>query len=68
MEPKNENNFYKRFRVFLRQQKLKEALTDLNAALFINPAYEVVLVQRAKLQIRMGRCSEAVTDFQKLKM
>jgi tetratricopeptide (TPR) repeat protein len=67
MEPKNENNFYKRFRVFLRQQKLKEALTDLNAALIINPAYEVVLVQRAKLQIRMGRCNEAVNDFQKLK-
>lgn len=67
MEPQNENNFYKRFRVFLRQQKLKEALNDLNNALTINPAYEIVLVQRAKLQIRMGRCDDAVTDFHKLK-
>jgi tetratricopeptide (TPR) repeat protein len=67
MEPKNENNFYKRFRVYLRQQKLKEALADLNSALTINPAYEVVLVQKAKLQIRMGRCDEAFGDFQKLR-
>ena len=67
MEPQNENNFYKRFRVFLRQKKLKEALADLNSALTINPLYEVVLVQRAKLQIRMGRCDEALVDFQHLK-
>lgn len=67
MEPQNENNFYKRFRVYLRQQKLKEALADLNSALTINPSYEVVLVQRAKLQIRMGRCDEALGDFQHLK-
>lgn len=67
MEPQNESNFYKRFRVYLRQQKLKEALADLNSALIINPAYEVVLVQRAKLQIRMGRCDEALGDFQRLR-
>lgn len=67
MEPQNESNFYKRFRVYLRQQKLKEALADLNSALIINPSYEVVLVQRAKLQIRMGRCDEALSDYQKLR-
>lgn len=67
LEPKNEINFYKRFRVYLRQQKLKEALADLNSALTINPAYEVVLVQRAKLQIRMGRCEEALNDYHKIK-
>jgi DnaJ homolog subfamily C member 3 len=67
MEPKNESNFYRRFRVYLRQQKLKEALADLNSALAINPLYEAVLVQRAKLQLRMGRCEEAAADFQKLR-
>lgn len=67
LEPKNEINFYKRFRVYLRQQKLKEALADLNSALTINPEYEVVLVQRAKLQIRMGRCEEALNDYQRIK-
>ena len=66
LEPKNEINFYKRFRVYLRQQKLKEALADLNSALTINPEYEVVLVQRAKLQIRMGRCEEALNDYNRI--
>ena len=45
---------------------IEEALADLNSALLINPAHEVVLGQRAKLQIRMGRCDEALADFQKL--
>jgi tetratricopeptide (TPR) repeat protein len=67
LEPLNEINFYKRFRVYLRQLKLKEALADLNSALTINPAYEIVLVQRAKLQIRMGRCDEALNDYMKIK-
>jgi len=30
LEPKNENNFYKRFRFYVRQHKFKEALQDLN--------------------------------------
>ena len=67
MEPKNEVNFYKRFRVYLRQQKLKEALADLTAALTLNPKYETVLSQRAKLQVRMGRCDDAMTDYRNLR-
>ena len=43
IEP-NDSNFYKRFRVYLRQQKLKEALSDLNKALEINPKHENALV------------------------
>ena len=39
-EPGNESNFYKRFRVYLRQQKYKEALSDLNSALRVKPQYE----------------------------
>lgn len=68
LEPQNENNFYKRFRVYLRQQKLKEALSDLSAALSIKPDFEAVLAQRAKLQLKMGRCHEAKTDFDKLRV
>lgn len=63
MEPKNEQNYYKRFRVYLRQQKLKEAIADLSSALAIKPDYEVVLAHRAKLNMRMGRCAEAEKDF-----
>lgn len=64
LEPNNESNFYKRFRVYLRQQKLKEALSDLNKAIEINPKMESAIVQRSKLQIKMGRCAEAVQDFE----
>lgn len=50
-----------------RQQKLKEALADLTSALTHNPAHENALTQRAKLNMRMGRCAEAESDFQYLK-
>ena len=67
MEPSNESNFYKRFRVYLRQQKLREALADLTSALKVKPDYESALVQRAKLQLKMGKCYEASQDFQNLR-
>ena len=66
MEPNNDANFFKRFRVFLRQNKYKEALADLNSALSIKPTNEGALVQKGKLEMRMGRCSEAFASLQKL--
>ena len=63
MEPKNDNNFYRRFRIYLRMQKYKEALADLNSALNIKADNVNVLLQRAKLYLKMGRCSDAETDF-----
>lgn len=67
LEPNNENNFYKIFRIHLRQSKLKEALSDLNSALRIKPDFENALAQRAKIQIRLGRCNEADADFNLLR-
>lgn len=67
LEPQNDANYYKRFRVFLRQQKLKEAFADLNAALKFNPKNEGALVQRAKLALKLGKCEEAEQDFVTLK-
>lgn len=67
LEPENDSNYYKRYRVYLRQQKLKEALADLNTALKLNPKNENVLAQRSKLQVRMGRCEDAVHDYNELK-
>ena len=67
MEPENDANYYKRFRVYLRQQKLKEALSDLSAVLKINPKHENALVQRAKLHTRLGKCTEAEGDYDLLK-
>jgi DnaJ homolog subfamily C member 3 len=67
MEPENDANYYRRFRVFLRQQKLKEAVADLNAMLKINPQHENALSQRAKLNLRLGKCVDSEGDFVKLK-
>ncbi len=67
MEPNNESNFFKRFRVYLRQNKLREALSDLNAAINIKPEFDAALVQRAKIQLRLGKCAEAEKDFSTLK-
>ena len=67
LEPNNEQNYYKRFRIYLRQQKLKEALSDLNSALNIKPSYEAVVSQRAKLNLRMGNCHQSEEDFNSLR-
>lgn len=67
MEPDNDSNYYKRFRVYLTQQKYKEALADLNAALTRNPQNENALSQRAKLNMRLGRCEESERDLVSLK-
>lgn len=63
LEPSNDSNYYKRFRVFLRVNKLKEALADLNTALTHNPGNENAIVQRAKLSMRLGRCSDSEKDY-----
>lgn len=63
IEPENENNYYKRFRIYLRQNRLKEALADLNAAIRIKSNFETALVQRAKLSLRLGKCIDAESDF-----
>lgn len=66
LEPTNDGNFFKRFRVYLRQNKYKEALSDLNSALNIKPTNEAALTQKGKLELRLGRCSDAYTSFSKL--
>ncbi len=65
-EPENHSNYYKRFRVYLRKLKYKEALSDLTSTLNIKPGDENALVQRSKLYLRLGNCEEAVKDFDKL--
>ena len=66
LEPDNERNYYKRFRVYLRQRKYREAIGDLNKALAIKPTYTVCLQQRAKVLLMVGRCSEAMADYDTL--
>lgn len=42
LEPKNERNFYKRFRVFLSKRRYAEAINDLSRALELKPKYKQV--------------------------
>jgi tetratricopeptide (TPR) repeat protein len=66
LEPQNEQNYYKLFRVHLRQKKHREALHDLNECLNLKPDHVQSLSQRGKLLLKLGRCAEAEVDFQSL--
>ncbi|KAG1691778.1 hypothetical protein DVH05_026152 [Phytophthora capsici] len=64
MEPKNERNFYKRFRAYLSERKYSHALSDLSSSLDVNPKYKQGMLQRGKLLMMLGQCAEATQDFQ----
>jgi tetratricopeptide (TPR) repeat protein len=66
LEPKNERNYYKRYRAYLMERKYAHALADLSASLDVNPKYKQGLMQRGKLHLMLGQCSDAVHDFTKL--
>lgn len=66
LEPENEQNYYKLFRVHLRQKKHKEAIHDLNECLKLKPTHVQSLSQRGKLLLKVGRCAEAEVDFKNL--
>lgn len=55
-EPSNEGNFYKRFRVYLRQHKFKEALSDLSSALSVKPTYEAGMQCSTPRMLSCNRC------------
>jgi hypothetical protein len=42
-------------------------MLDLTSAYAINSKDENILAHRAKLQMKMGKCNEAVADFENLK-
>jgi tetratricopeptide (TPR) repeat protein len=66
LEPRNEQNYYKRYRVYLRKNRLREALLDLDSAIEIKPNDENFLVNRGKLNVKLGKCSNAEIDFKNL--
>jgi DnaJ family protein C protein 3 len=65
-EPKNEKNYYKRFRVFDRLKRTRNALSDLNHAIEINPEYTTAFALRARLQMTLGRCPGAAADYEEV--
>ena len=59
LEPDNHQNFYKRYRVYLRLKKQEKALSDLRKAVKVKPTFTSGWVQQGKLLLKMGRCEEA---------
>jgi DnaJ family protein C protein 3 len=66
LEPKNERNYYKLFRVHLKERAYPEAIKDLTKALEVAPKYKEGLYQRGHLNIQMGHCVEASADLDTL--
>jgi tetratricopeptide (TPR) repeat protein len=66
IEPENEKNHYKRYRAHLRGKKYREALQDLSTSLQLDPLNAAKMQQRAKLFKMMGRCADAVGEYEKL--
>lgn len=65
VEPDDARNYYKLFRVHLRQLKYKNAVKDLSNAVEVNPEYTIGHIQLGKLQMKLGRCDEAVYSLKK---
>lgn len=57
LEPKNERNFYKRFRVFLSKRKYAEAIKDLSRALELKPKYKQVRARERACEVNYGLCA-----------
>eukprot|EP00753_Platysulcus_tardus_P000680 PLAT10638.1.p1 GENE.PLAT10638.1~~PLAT10638.1.p1 ORF type:complete len:483 (-),score=281.15 PLAT10638.1:541-1989(-) len=66
VEPNNERNYYKRFRVNLRRRRYKHALSDLNAALKLNGKFVNAYLQRGKLRLLDGDCTGALSDLKQV--
>ena len=59
----SERNYYKRFRVYLRQKNYKKALRDIEKAVDINPKFKQGLVQRSRVLTTLGRCADAAVSY-----
>ncbi|CAM9479466.1 unnamed protein product [Chrysoparadoxa australica] len=68
LEPRNERNYLKRFRIHYQKHQYSEATSDLDAALAIKPKYKQALAQRAKLFRVTGQCSRSLEDYEALKV
>jgi tetratricopeptide (TPR) repeat protein len=66
-EPEVATNYYKRFRVHLRQKSFTAAIADLTSAITLNADYDQAYAQRGKLNLKIGNCAGAESDFTNLK-
>eukprot|EP00937_MAST-01D_sp_MAST-1D-sp2_P007304 g7304.t1 len=66
LEPKNERNYFKRYRAALRQRKYTEGLADLRKAVSLNDKYKAGWEHRANLELMLGECQDAHKSYQRL--
>jgi DnaJ family protein C protein 3 len=66
VEPDNEQNFYKLFRVHLRMKKHRSAVKDLRRAVELKPDFGSALLQLGKLETKMGACGDAAEHLLRL--
>ena len=63
LEPKNERNYYKRYRASLRGKLYSEALVDLRKAVGINAKFKAGWEHKAKMELMVGLCDDAVASY-----
>lgn len=56
--------YYSRHKAWLKKGKLPAAITDLTSAINGDAGYAMAYLQRANLQLNVGRCAEAAEDYQ----
>lgn len=56
--------YYQRFKAHLKLQKFRHALSDLDAAIALDPEYTMAKLQRANLKLTVGECAAATQDYQ----
>ena len=65
MEPNNHNNYYKRYRAWLRLKKEDKALKDLDKAIKVNPDFQLGHKHRGTMLRKKGKCKEAKESLQR---
>ena len=65
MEPDNHENYYKRYRAWLRLKKDDKALRDLTKAVKVNPNFQRGHLHRGKMLRKKGKCEEAAEALEK---
>lgn len=66
LEPDNPLNYYKRFRVYDKLKKTKQALGDLSTILSLDPKHVQALSLRARMYLNTGKCNEALADYREV--
>ena len=65
MEPKNHENYYKRYRAWLRLKRDEKALKDLEKAIKVNPEFHRGHLHRGKMLRKSGKCKKALKALER---